>query len=65
MSTPSSELSSESQYELIIMNNIDSDYMLKYLIIGNSGVGKSCLLIRFSDDSWNESYVTTIGVDFV
>jgi len=27
-------------------------------------VGKSCLLIRFTDDSWSESYVTTIGVDF-
>lgn len=34
------------------------------LIIGNSGVGKSCLLFRFADDVWNENYVTTIGVDF-
>ncbi len=34
------------------------------LIIGNSGVGKSCLLFRFADDSWNDKYVTTIGVDF-
>lgn len=34
------------------------------LLIGNSGVGKSCLLIRFADDSWSENYVTTIGVDF-
>ena len=42
-----------------------SDYLFKYLLIGNSGVGKSCLLIRFADDSWSESYVTTIGVDFV
>ena len=39
-------------------------FFLIYLIIGNSGVGKSCLLIRFTDDSWSESYVTTIGVDF-
>jgi Ras-related protein Rab-1A len=41
-----------------------SDYLFKYLIIGNSGVGKSCLLIRFTDDTWSDSYVTTIGVDF-
>ena len=27
-------------------------------------VGKSCLLIRFTDDTWSDSYVTTIGVDF-
>jgi small GTP-binding protein len=33
-------------------------------VIGNSGVGKSCLLLRFTEDSWSESYVTTIGVDF-
>ena len=34
------------------------------MVIGNSGVGKSCLLIRFTDDTWSDSYVTTIGVDF-
>eukprot|EP00828_Plagiopyla_frontata_P045193 TRINITY_DN7656_c0_g1_i1.p2 TRINITY_DN7656_c0_g1~~TRINITY_DN7656_c0_g1_i1.p2 ORF type:complete len:140 (+),score=23.32 TRINITY_DN7656_c0_g1_i1:15-434(+) len=40
------------------------DYMFKYVIIGNSGVGKSSLLLRFTDDSFSESYLTTIGVDF-
>ena len=34
------------------------------MIIGDSGVGKSCLLIRFADDAFSESYITTIGVDF-
>ena len=34
------------------------------LLIGNSGVGKSCLLFRFADDVWTDNYVTTIGVDF-
>jgi Ras-related protein Rab-1A len=43
----------------------DYDYLFKMLIIGNSGVGKSCLLLRFADDQWSENYVTTIGVDFV
>ena len=41
-----------------------SDYLFKYLVIGNSGVGKSCILIRFTDDTFSDSYVTTIGVDF-
>ena len=41
-----------------------SDYLFKYLVIGNSGIGKSCLLIRFTDDTFSDSYVTTIGVDF-
>ncbi|KAH1257723.1 Ras-related protein RABD2a [Glycine max] len=34
------------------------------LLIGDSGVGKSCLLLRFADDSYIESYISTIGVDF-
>ena len=41
-----------------------SDYLFKYLVIGNSGVGKSALLIRFTDDTFSDTYVTTIGVDF-
>ncbi|CAD8197573.1 unnamed protein product [Paramecium octaurelia] len=40
------------------------DYLFKLVIIGNSGVGKSSLLLRFADDQFSESYLTTIGVDF-
>lgn len=82
-----------------------SDYLFKLLLIGDSGVGKSCLLLRFAvsysqlvlvffffisavrflvsgcvayvkfvisdsfygdqDDSYLDSYISTIGVDFV
>lgn len=40
------------------------DYLLKLLLIGDSGVGKSCLLLRYSDDSFTSSFITTIGIDF-
>uniref|UniRef100_A0A7S2IG87 Uncharacterized protein n=1 Tax=Alexandrium andersonii TaxID=327968 RepID=A0A7S2IG87_9DINO len=40
------------------------DYLFKLLLIGDSGVGKSCLLTRFVQDAYNEFHVSTIGVDF-
>ena len=39
----------------------DYDYLIKLLLIGDSGVGKSCLLLRFSEDSFTSSFITTIG----
>uniref|UniRef100_A0A2K5XZR0 RAB1A, member RAS oncogene family n=1 Tax=Mandrillus leucophaeus TaxID=9568 RepID=A0A2K5XZR0_MANLE len=43
--------------------NPEYDYLLKLLLIGDSEIGKSCLL-RFADDTYTESYISTIGVDF-
>ena len=40
------------------------DYLFKVLLIGNSGVGKSSLLVRFADDTFSENFMPTIGVDF-
>ncbi|XP_039137514.1 ras-related protein RABC1 [Dioscorea cayenensis subsp. rotundata] len=39
------------------------DYLFKLLLIGDSGVGKSSLLLRFTSDSF-EDLSPTIGVDF-
>ncbi|XP_078062349.1 ras-related protein Rab-13-like, partial [Mustelus asterias] len=40
------------------------DYLFKLLLIGDSGVGKTCLIIRFADDNFNSTYISTIGIDF-
>ncbi len=40
------------------------DYLMKLIIIGDSGVGKTCFLMRFADDSFTTSHISTIGIDF-
>uniref|UniRef100_A0A8C6FL31 small monomeric GTPase n=1 Tax=Moschus moschiferus TaxID=68415 RepID=A0A8C6FL31_MOSMO len=38
--------------------------LFKLLLIGDSGVGKACVLFRFSDDAFNTTFISTIGIDF-
>lgn len=45
-------------------SGLDYDICVKSIIIGDSGVGKSSLLYRFTDQDWNPHYIATIGVDF-
>lgn len=40
------------------------DYLVKCLIVGDSGIGKSAMMCRFSDDVYSPEYISTIGVDF-
>uniref|UniRef100_A0A2K5XY51 RAB1A, member RAS oncogene family n=1 Tax=Mandrillus leucophaeus TaxID=9568 RepID=A0A2K5XY51_MANLE len=43
--------------------NPEYDYLFKLLLIGDSEIRKSCLL-RFADDTYTESYISTTGVIF-
>jgi Ras-related protein Rab-1A len=40
------------------------DYLFKILLIGDSAVGKSSLLLKFAEDIFETTYISTIGVDF-
>ena len=40
------------------------DHIFKVLIIGDSSVGKSNILLRFSDNIFHDTFLPTIGVDF-
>ncbi|KAJ9474021.1 Ras-related protein SEC4 [Pseudozyma hubeiensis] len=63
-SAPSSVLLSRARLGYNKMPNPHYDFLIKLLLIGDSGVGKSCLLLRFCDDAWTPSFITTIGIDF-
>jgi len=41
-------------------NNNQYDFLMKLLVIGDSGVGKSCLLLRFAEDSFTPNFITTL-----
>jgi len=46
------------------MMNQDYDYLFKILLLGDSGTGKSSVILRYTEDTFNSSLVSSIGVDF-
>ena len=39
-------------------------YVIKYIIVGDSCVGKSCFMLRFTDNRFKCDHDITIGVEF-
>jgi len=42
----------------------DYDYLIKLLALGDSGVGKTTFLFRYTDNEFNEKFISTVGIDF-
>ncbi|XP_072024512.1 ras-related protein Rab-13-like [Amphiura filiformis] len=40
------------------------DILVRLLMIGDSGVGKTCMLCRFTEEGFIQPHLTTIGIDF-
>uniref|UniRef100_A0A3Q3L7W2 small monomeric GTPase n=1 Tax=Mastacembelus armatus TaxID=205130 RepID=A0A3Q3L7W2_9TELE len=47
-----------------IMADWDYDYLIKMLALGDSGVGKTTFLYRYTDNKFNRKFTTTVGIDF-
>ena len=41
-----------------------SDFIYKVLLLGDSSVGKTCFLLRFTEDTYTDNHISTIGVDY-
>lgn len=57
---------SESYYNetKLVNEKRTHDHFFKLLLIGDSGVGKTCVLYRFSDEAFYSDFMPTIGIDF-
>ena len=40
------------------------DYIIKFVVIGDSGVGKTAIIKRFADNEFLTSFAPTVGIDF-
>lgn len=46
------------------MADWDYDYLIKLLALGDSGVGKTTFLHRYTDNKFNRKFTSTVGIDF-
>lgn len=46
------------------MSDGEYDYLIKFLALGDSGVGKTSFLYQYTDGKFNSKFITTVGIDF-
>ena len=53
-------------YKSMVIPRLDDsyDYLFKVIVIGDAGVGKTCIVQRFKSGTYIERHGNTIGVDF-
>ena len=61
---PSSEDKGEKDYEILREDFPNYDLSFKVIVIGNSGVGKSCLSMQATKHKFENNYLATVGFEF-
>ncbi len=51
------------EFQVLSEDTSDFDYSYKIILIGDSNVGKTCLTVRASDNSFNDHYKATVGFE--
>ncbi|KAI1280620.1 Ras-related protein Rab-27A [Halotydeus destructor] len=46
------------------VSGIDYDYLIKFLALGDSGVGKTSFLYQYTDGTFSDKFISTVGIDF-
>lgn len=46
------------------VSTMDYDYLIKFLALGDSGVGKTSFLYQYTDGTFNNRFISTVGIDF-
>lgn len=57
-------LSIAGPHSALSMSDGDYDYLIKFLALGDSGVGKTSFLYQYTDSKFNSKFITTVGIDF-
>jgi len=49
-----------------VEENLDTnyDFLIKVLLVGDTGVGKTCFLHQYTDGEFKDKFIATVGVDF-
>lgn len=45
-------------------SNTDYDYLIKFLTLGDSGVGKTSFLHQYTEEKFESKFISTVGIDF-
>lgn len=46
------------------LHSTDYDFLIKFLALGDSGVGKTSFLYQYTDGVFNSKFISTVGIDF-